>query len=139
MAKDDVLPIALFDSDGPGLQTIKNLKESLYAKDENRLLTVTDFLKLPDAEVEDLLPHDVVVKAVDSVFKAADTAFADSAKEGATIIPQIEAWARQNGIKLELGWKVDLAKRVKQRLLDSAKVPDEIVERWRSMFEGFSQ
>ncbi len=139
MAKDDILPIALFDADGPGLQTIKNLKESLYSNDHERLLVVTDFINLPEAEVEDLFPHEFIARAVDSVFKAAETAFADSAKEGSLIVPQVEQWSAKNGLKLELGWKVDVAKRVKQRMLDGVKVPDDIVERWRQMFETFER
>jgi hypothetical protein len=139
MAKDDVLPIALFDADGPGLQTIKSLKESLYAKEAARLLVVTDFVNLPGAEIEDLFPHELIVKAVDWVFKSADSAFVDFAQEGTLIVPQIEKWANKNGLTLELGWKVDIAKRVKHRILEGAKASDDIVERWRVMFEKFSE
>jgi hypothetical protein len=138
MAKNDMLPIAFFDADSAGLQTIKQLKETLYAHAEDRLLSVSNFLDLQNSEIEDLFPTDLIVTSVDSVFKTAERPFVDSAKQGGLIVPQIELWATNNGVKPELGWKVDVAKRVKHRLLDGATVPEDFAKRWQKMFESFA-
>ena len=79
----------------------------------------------------------MIVKAVDVVFRAADKPFEDTFKTGAAIVPQIEAWAKANSVKLELGWKVEVAKRVKQRLLDGAGVDEKTVALWEKIFEKF--
>ena len=77
-------------------------------------------------------------KGVDAVFRTADGPFADVVKSGEAITPQIEAWAKQQTIQLDLGWKVDVAKRVKQRLLSEITVDDRAVELWRKLFETFA-
>ncbi len=138
MAKDDTLPLALFDGDSVGIQTIEQLKKTLYAEAQDRLLCVTDFVPLPNAEIEDLFPSEMVVKGVDAVFRAADKPFADVVKAGEAIVPQIEAWAKNENIKLELGWNVDVAKRVKQRLLAGGAVDADAVELWQKLLGIFT-
>ncbi len=138
MAKDDSLPQALFDGDSVGLQTIAQLRGSLYSGAQDKLLCVADFVPLPEAEIEDLIPADLIVKAVDVVFRVSDKAFADIVKSGVAIVPQIENWAKSNGIKLELGWKVEVAKRVKQRILDGTAIGDETVKLWETIFRKFT-
>jgi energy-coupling factor transporter ATP-binding protein EcfA2 len=138
MAKDESLPQALFDGDSIGLETAKQLKASLYAEAPKKLLNIGDFVPLKGAEIEDLLPADLIVKAVDGVFRAADSPFADVHKDGEIIVPQIETWAKKNSIKLELGWKVEVAKRVKQRILAGAPLDDKVVESWQKLFDTFA-
>ena len=41
----------------------------------------------------------------------------DFLTSGKAIVPQIDAYAAKYGIVLERGWKVDVARRVKSRLL----------------------
>jgi hypothetical protein len=103
-----------------------------------KLLCVRDFVSIPTAEIEDLMPSDMVVKAVDAVFRAADKPFVDIYKSGSAIVPQVESWAARNNVTLELGWKVEVAKRVKQRVLDGAAIDDKTVELWEKMFGKFS-
>jgi len=56
------------------------------------------------------------------------------------IVPQIEAYARENGIELSQGWKVDLAREVKRRLIkDADKLEESILDRWAQLFERFEQ
>ena len=138
MAKDESLPQALFDGDPVGLETLKNLKTSLYAEAPEKLLSITDFVNLPNAEIEDLFPAELIVKGVDGVFRTADNPFADAYKPGEIIVPQIEAWAKSSGIRLELGWKVDVAKRVKQRILSGITIEEKTVELWQKLFDRFA-
>jgi hypothetical protein len=99
VGRDEALPYALFDSDAPGRQTIQHLRDSLYAANPDRLLSVSQYVSLPDAEVEDLFPTDLVAKAVDNIFRSADMAFSDGAKTGEAIVGQIERWARHKQYK----------------------------------------
>jgi predicted ATPase len=138
IAKDETLPLVLFDGDAMGLQTIEQLKGTLYAAEPQKLLCVTDFVSIPTAEIEDLMPSDMVVKAVDVVFRAADKPFVDVYKEGAAIVPQVESWAARNNVTLELGWKVEVAKRVKQKILDGAVIDNNTVGMWEKLFEKFA-
>lgn len=138
MAKDDSVPIALFDSDAIGLETLKRLKETLYAEAPERLLAVGNFVGISQAETEDLVPHDLFVKAIDAVFRAADKPFADVVKPKEAIVPQVEAWAQKNSVKLELGWKVEVAKRVKQRILDGATIEEQTGKLWEKVFQELS-
>jgi AAA15 family ATPase/GTPase len=139
MAKDESLPQALFDGDSIGLETLKHLKTSLYTEAPEKLLSITDFITLANAEIEDLFPADLIIKSVDHVFRSADNPFADAYKAGEAIIPQIEAWAKRTGIKLELGWKVDVAKRVKQRMLSGINIEEKAVGPWQKLFERFAE
>ena len=139
VAKDDALPQVLFDGDAMGLETLGQLKKTLYTDSPEKLLAVTDLVKLPDAEIEDLFPSDLIVKAVDAVFRTADSPFADVYKSGEIIVPQIEAWAEKNGLKLELGWKVEVAKRVKQRILGGIQIDEPTVDLWQKLFETFNK
>jgi energy-coupling factor transporter ATP-binding protein EcfA2 len=139
VAKDDKLPQVLFDGDAMGLQAIQQLKDSLYANDKEKLLCVTDFVNIPVAEIEDLMPSDMIVKGVDVVFRAADKPFGDIYKAGTAIVPQVESWAARNSVTLELGWKVEVAKRVKHRILDGAAIDDNTLGVWEKVFKKFTE
>jgi len=55
------------------------------------------------------------------------------------IIPQIEQFAQKNNIVLEQGWKVFLAKHVKQQLQRKDTVlPEEYIEKWVNFFNKFN-
>ena len=109
----------------------------MYASEPEKLLCVTDFISIPSAEIEDLMPSDMIVKAVDTLFRAADKPFVDVYKAGSDIVAQVESWSTRNSVALELGWKVEVAKRVKQRILDGATIDDKTVELWEKIFEKF--
>jgi len=67
-----------------------------------------------------------------------DEDFADVVQAGKAIVPQVEAYATTNGITLEEGWKVDVARRVKTAILKSKEDPlvdgPEFVEAWKNLF-----
>jgi hypothetical protein len=55
------------------------------------------------------------------------------------ILPQVEASAEQNEIKLEVGWKVQVATPVKQRLFskgDEYIKNEKLVECWSLIFKA---
>ena len=58
----------------------------------------------------------------------------------ARIVQQIESWAKKHGVSLETpGWKPELAKRVKQRLLAEGPkaISNDVLDRWARLFEAF--
>lgn len=138
--RDAALPVALFDSDGEGRETIRSLRQNLYAGEPDLVLEVAPFAdNMVDAETEDLLPSAVLIAQLDRWQRAADTPFAEEYKPGSPIVPQIEAWAGRHGVALpKPGWKPDLAKRVKQQLLrDGAPAIDTVLlDRWQALFEA---
>lgn len=138
-ARLESLPTALFDSDAAGKATAEALKKGLYAGQENRILEVGTFTGLHDSEIEDLLPPELIAYELDR-WKRSEAAFTDVLRAGLPIVAQIENWASTQGFVLKKpGWKVELAVRVKKRLVEKGieGIPSEIVERWVSLFEAF--
>lgn len=133
--RDDVPPLALLDSDAQGTMFAQQLRTSLYAEEPGRVLQVGSFVKVEGAEVEDLIPTDIIVQAVDRMVREPETPFESHHNTSKPIVPQIEAWVTEGGATLEKGWKVELAKRVKRALLDGAIVPEETLEIWQRLFE----
>lgn len=117
--RDDALPLVLLDSDAMGRKMAAELKTSLYQGGEDRVLEVGTYVGFADAEIEDLIPAAFMASVVDRWHRVSDPddEFAAVAEAGKPIVPQIEAWAAKQGIALEKGWKVEVAKRVKQLAL----------------------
>ena len=116
--RDEELPVALFDSDEQGRATAQALRAGLYAGDPGLVLEIETFTGMPDSEVEDLIPPAIIARELDRWQRTADVPFAEEMQPGKPIVQQIESWAKKHGVSLETpGWKPELAKRVKQRLL----------------------
>ena len=135
--RDGVLPVAFLDSDEQGTKFAQTLRTSLYEACPERVLQVGDYLNVDKAEVEDLIPAEVIVKAVDRMIRDPESAFENRYSAGRPIVPQIQIWATEGGAKLDKGWKVELAKRVKRTLLEGQVVPREQLDVWRRIFEDF--
>lgn len=138
--RDNELPVALFDSDDQGKNTAQSLREGLYAGEANLLLEMESFTGMADSEIEDLIPAEVIARELDRWLRNSDVPFADEMQTGKPIVPQVETWAARHKIQLaKPGWKVELAKRVKQRLLaegPEALSPD-VLSRWDKLFAAF--
>jgi energy-coupling factor transporter ATP-binding protein EcfA2 len=138
--RDESLPVVLFDSDTQGRAMANQLRTSLYATSQERVLEVGTFLELVDAEIEDLMPPELLAQILDRWQRAPDRAFADDWRPGQAIVPQIEAWANRVGVKLAApAWKVELSKRVKEYLLSrgSRVVDAQWLEIWKRLFDSF--
>lgn len=136
-AKDEALPFAILDSDRSGRDTANKLKTSLYQKSTDRIIMLGEVRKLADAEVEDLFPHDFIVPIINRYLSRQDIEeFSDEVTENSPIIPQVEAYARKYNIELEDGWKVEIAKRVKARMLktDPFSSDDDMLNIWQALF-----
>ena len=81
-------------------------------------------------------------RQIDRLFRdVEDEFFEDAFEKGQSIVPQIEKFAEQHKIKLDKGWKVEIARSVKQQLQNSKGnvVPDEYIEKWIQLFNNFNQ
>lgn len=138
--RDEVLPVVLLDGDSAGAKMATELRTSLYREEQEKVLSTDQFMEFPNSELEDFVPHDRFVDAVDRVFRSAEHPFEEVFTQGTPVVKQVEAWAKREGIDLEQGWKVDVAKRVKQSMLNKGidSVSPALVETWIRLFERFS-
>lgn len=135
--RDERLPIALFDADEQGLATAKQLKETLYAGAEDRLLTINSFITMPGAETEDLIPPALFGRAVDYAFRQTDEPFQGHMMAVIPIVDQVQDWAKKQSLRLPERWKVDVAKRVKHMILDGSEIPQDFIDVWTKLFHQF--
>ncbi len=135
-AKDEALPFVILDSDRPGREMANKLKTSLYQKSTASIILIADVYNLADTEIEDLFPHDLIVPIITRYLPRRDEDFSDGGVENSPIIPQVEAYAKKYDIELELGWKVEIAKLVKARMLkhNSFRIDEETLKIWKDLF-----
>lgn len=138
--RDEVLPMMLLDDDGPGRQMRANLTQGLYAESPEKVLNVADHVGYERAEIEDLIPFDIIADELDRMERDPDVRFADAVQVGQPIVGQIEVWAQAQGVNLDEHWKVPLSIKVKQRMLTRglSAIPQDVVDRWVGLFEAFS-
>ncbi|MCI5048417.1 MAG: AAA family ATPase [Aquisalinus sp.] len=138
--RDEVLPFMLLDDDGPGRQMRKTLSDSLYQQSPEKVLNVADHVGYENAEIEDLLPFELLANEMDRMEREPDTRLADVVVEGKPFVGQVEHWAAQQGVQLNPHWKVELATRVKQRALSKgiSSFDDKTVQKWVDLFNQFS-
>lgn len=138
--RDEVLPMMLLDDDGPGRQMRANLAQGLYSESPEKVLNVGEYAGYERAEIEDLIPFDVLADELDRMEREPDVRFADVVRAGEPVVGQIEAWAQAQGVELAEHWKVALSIKVKQRMLTRGlnAIPDDVVECWITLFEAFS-
>lgn len=140
-AKDQALPHIVLDSDTPGRTTETQLKGSLYTAEPARITMLSEICGFEEAEVEDLFPAEFIAYVVTRYLRGPEEEFSDVVISGSPLVPQIEAYAKKHNIMLEQGWKVEVAKRVKERMLQRADSIDnetEVVQRWKQLFEKIS-
>ena len=139
LGRDDTLPSVLVDDDTIGRSAAKELLGELYKGSEDKVVNIAGVLGVDGAEIEDLVPAELVIDIVDRLNRA-ETPFSDVYKPKLPIVPQIEKWAHEQDVALEKGWKVPLAKAIKKRLLaqDLATMDKPLVDRWVELFRKFS-
>jgi AAA ATPase-like protein len=135
--KEGALPMVLLDGDQGGREFAEKLRSGLYHGEKERVQLVTNYTNVQNAEIEDLVPYETMVAAASRWLRGPEEDFADFASPTASIIGQIEAYAKKYDIALPSpGWKVELARVVRPRLsaLDLGTVPENIVNAWTSIF-----
>lgn len=132
------LPFLLVDSDQMGRDYKNKLLQRLYAQCPNKICSIGDVLSISDAEVEDLIPLDALLPYLNRLFRDIENEFFEDVYDpNWAIIPQIETFANKHGILMEIGWKVDLARSAKQRLLQHGGklISKEMSDCWTLLFE----
>jgi hypothetical protein len=139
-AKNEEAPFVILDSDKSGQDIGTKLRTSLYQGRTERIIMVGDLLQLPGAEIEDLFPQSFLADIVTRYLPRMDEDFSDEVVANRPIVPQIEAYASKNNLSLEPGWKVQIAKAVKTKMLksDPLRNNEAILEIWKTLFEKIS-
>ncbi len=137
-AKEEKLPIIVVDSDSNGKLLAKNIKDDLYASQKDRVITIGDFLTKDLVEVEDLLPPKLIADIFSRTHRTDEIEFSDNVDDEIPIVPQMEMFAKSNGLTLHTGWKVDLGRAVKKKILASPSVlssESKRIEIFKALFD----
>ena len=134
--RDEKLPVVLLDGDAPGKRMAQELAGGLYAGETSKVLCTDSFAGFCESEIEDLLPVGFLAVVIDRWQRGPEVLFSEVKERGKPVVPQIQAWANSQKLRLPDFWKVELAKRVKQRALDVglAHFDKETVEQWLAIF-----
>ncbi len=136
--RDNDLPFVLLDSDSTGKEKRKTLEKGLYKSDLDKIIEVSDLLGEGEYEIEDLVPSEDLARIFAKQYRRVNSEdefdyLYDSNKP---IIDQMEEYADYNGYKLELGWKVELAKEFQKSFDRILNRTDETVkEKWIILIE----
>lgn len=133
--KDEVLPLVLLDGDDAGKKMARDLQNGLYQSDKSKVKTTDAYVGFEKSEIEDLIPTEFFAAAIDRWERKPETPFAEVARSGNPIVPQVEVWAKSQGVDLYDGWKVDVAREIKRRALSSDSFGDEVLSRWSKLFD----
>ena len=136
-AKTEALPYVILDSDGPGKGMADSLRGNVYKGQETRIILADEVCGMEGAEIEDLFPTALFSIVLDKYLRGQqDEDFSEAVGEGKPIVSQVEAYVKKHELVLARGWKVEVAKLLKARLLGD-KNPiqdDEAIERWKDLF-----
>lgn len=135
--KDGELPLVILDADGSGKGAKDKLQSGLYKHNTDAIIDVGEFLDFDNGEVEDLLPPKLMTRQIGRMFRdVEDEDFEDFLVTGQAIVPQVEAFAAKYNVTLPKGWKVDVARGVKQQLQKAKtdSVPDEYLKKMGDSF-----
>ncbi len=130
------LPFVLFDSDSAGKQAQTSLKKGFYNSDKDRVLETDTYSGKNGSEIEDLIPVSLLVDCFDRIYRTDDGLELSAIDASQPIVPQLEQFGNENRLDLhnQIGWKVELSKRVKQKF--SGDVDENVEQKWMELFEA---
>lgn len=138
--RDERPPFIVLDSDKPGADAARDLSSGLYANAKDRILSVGDFADVEEAEVEDLLPSEFLAAEIDRMVRDSERPLTDVVDEKKSFVQQVKHWADAPEITLPPHWKVELAKKAKQRALDRGIGHfGDVSDRWTKLFKAFGK
>ena len=133
----DNLPPVIVDADGPGTRIKKELESELYTASKDRIISVSEFTEIENGEIEDLFPKHKMQLEVSKFLRheySCDEDFEDVELSDKPMCNQIEKFAHDNEFQLEKGWKVKLAARIKNEILNGK---DKVITEDDPEFEKF--
>lgn len=138
-SKAEELPYVLVDSDESGQSAVKKLQAGLYKVQKDRIIEIKTITDIENSEIEDIIPYSLMSRGVNRLFLTVeDEMFEDVYDSALPILPQIEAFAAKHSIELnKRGWKVEIAKSVKQALKNKKKenIDDDVITKWTNLFK----
>lgn len=135
------LPYVVLDSDEMGKDFKSKLESQLYRDAKQQVICIGDLVDIEAAEIEDLIPLDLMEKKLNAYFRDIDEFDVfDEIDTQKSRIGEIERLADKYGITLPDGWKVDLAKSVKTQILKGRVAIDEgSTQIWLKLFDRFNE
>ena len=130
------LPYVIIDGDTGGTSFKDKLKKDLYKEEDHKLICLKDFVEgLEAVEIEDIIPFNCISKAIDRLFRSVDDFEFDEVYDSKkSLLSQIEEYARMNRVLLPKGYKVEIAKFAKQKIINMSEKEKE-VDVWIKIFE----
>lgn len=133
------LPLVLLDGNQAGELYASRLRAGLYREAGSLVYLINEYGGPPVAEIEDLVPFDVMSRVVTRWLRLPNNEFSDIAASGIPIVAQIETNVARRGVgPLSHDWKVQLAELVEPALA-ACRLADAGEERagwWRSLFKS---
>jgi len=135
------LPYIILDSDNPGKKMETQLKSNLYTGLDEKIIMIADICKIDGTEIEDLIPISIMKKPLSRYLRSISNIeedIEDAIIENLPIVDQVESFAQNHNIELPVGWKVDIAKQVKEKLAKnpkSIKIESPYIEWWEDLFK----
>lgn len=108
--------------------------EHLYGENPNNDLTSEKF--------KNTVENSLLSRGIDRLFLTVeDETFEDAYDSTRPVLPQIEAFAKKHSIEPKQGWKVELAKSVKQLLKNkkTTDIDEETKTKWVNLFKKFEK
>lgn len=137
ISANNELPFVILDADSSGKSFKNKLLKELYKDEPEKIISLDDIANKENIEVEDIIPYKCLDKAINKFFNSIDDFdFEDSYNEDKPIIPQIEAAATECSISLPKGYKVELAKFAKNKILKLTEGHD-FESLWTKIFDKF--
>lgn len=135
----DVEVVALLDGDEPGRKEGKKLTEHLFAGETGRCLFIGDFVQeKKDAELEDIFPEDLYLKAVNEAYRKDDLAFGKEEEAINGVVNKINSLFERK--KLEPFEKWQAAAVLRDWIITTPeKVPDEVFQTACHLFEAVNK
>lgn len=137
--REEKLPFVVIDSDQQGKQAASNLKNELYSEEASKLISVSEFISLNNAEVEDLMWTELLLTCIPYIINGhnPDILFEDDYDSSQSLVSQIDSFSKKHSIELINGWKVELAKIFKKKLAKAKveMVPTDVMNNWVAIFE----
>lgn len=130
------LPYVIIDGDTSGTSFKDKLKKDLYKDEDHKLICLKDFVEgLEAVEIEDIIPFSCISKAIDRLFRSVDDFEFDEVYDSKkSLLSQIEEYARMNRVLLPKGYKVEIAKFAKQKIINMSEKEKEVAV-WIKIFE----
>ena len=135
LSSKNELPFVILDSDNSGHTFKTNLEKNLYIGQIDKIIMIETITNIPLSEVEDIIPYELLRRPLDRLFNNIDLDFSNIYDSTKPLIPQIEIFAKENGINLQGGYKVDLARQFKQSFFTQKNFNDQaVIDRWVNIF-----